>query len=567
MRAVRLANPKCITISDTAGPGNPVTTSQYLDPSFLDGYVTAANLAASAVNKFRSDTGAAPMLWMGETSGAGGATRGAHLVIGRFLGVFWFADKLGAAAATGHSVVCKQQYQYQAFSVNADGSGVSASPEYWLALAWRNFMLGGVLRVSGGGGLVRVYASLQQPDRDAGWKPGQISVVVINLGATAAKVPLKVSGGADAKSHHLHSLTAFPDATDMQSNRTAWDGKELQLKPDGTPPFPLDGRSKPVDGTVATVPPRSVSFVVLSQQAAAEEAPRAGHESALGQSASPPDPEGDGFSFHSAFGDSMVLQHAGSSGARAAVFGSGCGGKVSLTMDGKPLTAPSTPAAGGAWRMSLPPMPPTSVGEAGVELVATCATSGATATLRDVVFGDVYVTSESSNGRPHLATPAPLLTPPVAVNRRSEQYGAAVRAHIQLLEQLRQRDLLHTARDPRDEGAPQPAAGANGDAGCAAHVVASELDGCGRALRDLVLLCEGAAGAHGSGQAAGADRHHRDVVGRVRATHFHCLRSGIRCVKNERKSAAVAGRLSRAGLRPQRRRHAPTGSAGRTRPT
>ena len=51
------------------------------------------------------------MLWMGETSGAGGATHGADLVKGRFLGVFWLADKLGIAAATGHSVVCKQQYR------------------------------------------------------------------------------------------------------------------------------------------------------------------------------------------------------------------------------------------------------------------------------------------------------------------------------------------------------------------------------------------------------------------------------------------------------------------------
>jgi hypothetical protein len=42
---------------------------------------------------------------MGETSGAGGATQGAELVKGCFLGLFWLADKLGAAAKTGHSVL------------------------------------------------------------------------------------------------------------------------------------------------------------------------------------------------------------------------------------------------------------------------------------------------------------------------------------------------------------------------------------------------------------------------------------------------------------------------------
>ena len=45
----------------------------------------------------------------------------------RAVGVFWSADKLGAAARTGHSVVMKQTYVYEAFAANADGGGVAVS--------------------------------------------------------------------------------------------------------------------------------------------------------------------------------------------------------------------------------------------------------------------------------------------------------------------------------------------------------------------------------------------------------------------------------------------------------
>lgn len=203
------------------------------------------------VDKFTADKGVSPQLWMGETSGAGGATHGAHLVIGRFLGVFWFADKLGAAAATGHSVVCKQQYQYQA-TMGSTGD-VQVSPEYWLSLMWKRLVGHSVLRVTGGGGLQRVYAG-----KDLG--SGAVTAIIINLSQKVVNVPLTITG-RPVQDHHLYVLSAWPDAMNMQANGTALNGHELKLNPDGTPPT-LSPIVAP--GTNVIAQARSVSFAVFS---------------------------------------------------------------------------------------------------------------------------------------------------------------------------------------------------------------------------------------------------------------------------------------------------------------
>eukprot|EP01052_Picozoa_sp_SAG31_P011112 SAG31_NODE_622_length_13493_cov_7.301254_10_plen_557_part_00 len=205
----------------TAGPGNPVTVSKYTDPIFLNTYISAANTAASVVKAVEDPS---LQLWMGETSGAGGATEGAHMVIGKFLGVFWFADKLGAAAATGHAVVCKQQFQYQVISQR--GGGVVVTPEFWLTKLWQALMGSEVLAVSGGGGKIRCYAHRRFGDHN------QVAVVVINLGAEMASVPitLQANGRAlHASEHQQYQLTAWPNPTDLQSNGTALNGEQLEL--------------------------------------------------------------------------------------------------------------------------------------------------------------------------------------------------------------------------------------------------------------------------------------------------------------------------------------------------
>ena len=119
-------------------------------------------------------------------------------MIGKFLGIFWFADKLGNAALTGHSIVCRQSYSYQAQTVGA--AGVEVNPEYWVSFFWKQLMGRGVLELtaSGAGGLVRVYSGVDHTT-------GAVTAVVINLGANATVAPIIVNGRIVTQ-HDMYSL-------------------------------------------------------------------------------------------------------------------------------------------------------------------------------------------------------------------------------------------------------------------------------------------------------------------------------------------------------------------------
>ena len=105
----------------TAGAGGTVTAAEYTQPAFLNGFAASADEAAAIFGKYAAGRATAPQMWLGETSGAGGACTGADQVIGKFLGVFWYADKLGIAAATGHSLVAKQQFKDLVVSLPGGG--------------------------------------------------------------------------------------------------------------------------------------------------------------------------------------------------------------------------------------------------------------------------------------------------------------------------------------------------------------------------------------------------------------------------------------------------------------
>ena len=253
----------------TAGTGHKVIVSDYLSPSFLDGYVASARQAQKLLADCPACVSKRTRLWMGETSGAGGACDGAKNVTGKFVGVFWNADKLGAAAATGHSVVCKQQYANDAQWTPPTAVGLSVidvTPEWWLSLIWKRLMLGAgtevfqVASTAGQGSTVRAYAQ-------GNAQTGDIGVVIINLGATNASVPIVVSSAAlpsgvsGFSTFSEYALTAHPVPSDMQATRAALNGVELQLQPGGAPPPLPPPRS--VAGHVVSAPPFSVVFAVF----------------------------------------------------------------------------------------------------------------------------------------------------------------------------------------------------------------------------------------------------------------------------------------------------------------
>lgn len=234
-----------------AGAGNQCPTKcvdDFADPAFLNKFVAKAGDAASVTAAYRAAHGAE--LWLGETSGAGGATAGAKDVRYKFIGVFWYADKLGSTAAAGHRVVARQSLTEL---IRADP--VEATPAYWLALLWKRNVGRNVLSVAGNNsGEVRVYAHAREYS-DA----KSVGVVIINLAASAQEVGLTFAGAARTSSPHgEYHLTAWPDAANMSSTGIALNGKKLDAGSGGSLPALEPQRSSAAAVTVAA---RSVAFV------------------------------------------------------------------------------------------------------------------------------------------------------------------------------------------------------------------------------------------------------------------------------------------------------------------
>jgi hypothetical protein len=147
-----------------------------------------------------------------------------------------YADKLGIAAATGHSLVAKQEFKD--LVVSQPGGGVTTSPEFWVAVLWKKLMGTTVLGVQGNrSGTTRVYAHLDP----AGKKVG---VAVINLGNASQTVDFAVVGtgrppadtstsgdGGQPMSRGFteYALTSYPTTGDLESTGAALNAQRLEL--------------------------------------------------------------------------------------------------------------------------------------------------------------------------------------------------------------------------------------------------------------------------------------------------------------------------------------------------
>jgi sialate O-acetylesterase len=129
------------------------------------------------------------------------------------------------------------------------------------------------------------------------------------------------------------------------------------------------------------------AFVVLLAAAAGPSAAAAeAHATATASPPPPPPPPLSQFRFAQVYSDHMVLQREPQT---ASIWGfSAPGASVALKAGVATATATATASPAGIWRASLPAQPASST-----PVTLTATSGGATISIKDVLFGDVWVCS------------------------------------------------------------------------------------------------------------------------------------------------------------------------------
>lgn len=232
-----------------AGSGGTVTACDFISVDLLEVYCEYAREASLTYKNYSDhrDPSRPTQLWMGETGGAGGATHSSKDVLNKFIAIFWYADKLGYAASTGHSVVARQTW------MEVRGPMDNPAPDFWLALTWKRLMGQGVLSVTktSGSTTTRSYAHCGTD--------GSVTAVVLNLANSSETVDLGL-GGANGISLEEYHLTSWPSPGDLWTTSLAVNGQQAKLTDSGGVPDFAPRQN--TDGTVA-VDGLSVAFVVF----------------------------------------------------------------------------------------------------------------------------------------------------------------------------------------------------------------------------------------------------------------------------------------------------------------
>jgi len=233
-----------------AGAGHDTTACDFMEVDFLNAYCDFAEESQEVFTNYTTqrNTGRGTQLWMGETSGAGASTGGSSAVISSFIGVFWYADKLGFAASTGHSVVARQTW------LEARGNLHDPAPEFWFALLWKRLVGRGVLSVSktSGSTTTRSYAHCSSD--------GSVTAIILNL-ANSSEVVSWNSGVVESPLEEYH-LTSWPSPGDLWSSALAVNGQLANLTETGdVPEFVPHSNSN----DTVTVAGLSVVFVIFPE--------------------------------------------------------------------------------------------------------------------------------------------------------------------------------------------------------------------------------------------------------------------------------------------------------------
>ena len=238
-----------------------------LTPQVLDDFLHAARAVSSIHRAYRRAAVAQPSRGAKKAppalvlSESGGPLGLGYQPADRLAAALWTFDKLGIAAATGHAVVARQQ-----FDVLVGRPAIGEAPEpstgYWAMHAFKKFVDRRVLRVTRGlmpGRWLRVYAFCARPwqhPRRGGAMAGDVALVAINLQRASRR--LNVTGPLQGLARND---LIFDTGRRLNATRLLLNGAPLTY--DGGPSLPaLVPLRRRRGSPPARLPPLSASIIV-----------------------------------------------------------------------------------------------------------------------------------------------------------------------------------------------------------------------------------------------------------------------------------------------------------------
>ena len=232
--------------------GKEATAKDFLNPDVLNLYLEEAIKIKQVVQ----ETGFLDKeLWMGETGScwSGGAPRFSD----RFLGGFFWLDKLGLAAKLGHSVVLRQTFYEGKYRLI--DKQLYPNPDYWLSLLFKRLVGPGVLETLSGSQYLRAYCHCTNRNK-LPYPKGSVTLFSLNL----IKSPVNITVSSQLGSSIKHAYWLTPHGVEgLQASHVNLNGRKLKLINDVTLPKMVP-RVLPA-GNVIQLPGESFGFIVFPQ--------------------------------------------------------------------------------------------------------------------------------------------------------------------------------------------------------------------------------------------------------------------------------------------------------------
>ncbi|KAK6174489.1 hypothetical protein SNE40_017756 [Patella caerulea] len=175
-----------VTVHQYYTNGHTATLKDFTDKKLLDKFIKEVDSFVKTCNQKAPHK----QCWLGETSSC--YDGGARNISDRYVAGFFWLDKLGLSALHGLQAVLRQSFYGGSYSLI--DTNLNPNPDYWLTLLYKRLVGSPVFNVTQTTDPnIRVYAHCTNISSSIGYKPGSITVYIMNIGSETASVDIPFS--------------------------------------------------------------------------------------------------------------------------------------------------------------------------------------------------------------------------------------------------------------------------------------------------------------------------------------------------------------------------------------